>query len=157
MKRIERRQIPDYPKYYADRNGRIWRKFYGSWRVINPVTHHDGFQYTHVGSNDIKVLTQRLVCAAFKGLSPEDFPLCIRKARGQQPRRLRSQRYLKWGTYSDKPERRKYRHLTPEERVQILKLYKNGTTQVYLAQAFGVSQPAISYLINGKTKLREIQ
>lgn len=156
MKRIERKQIPDYPEYHADRKGHIWRKFHGYWRIINPVTHHDGYQYTYVGSHNIKVLTQRLVCAAFKGLSPEDFPLCIRKARGQQPRRLRSQKYLKWGTHGDK-KRKNYCHLTRSEQDLVLELHQKGKTQIYLAQAFGVSQPAISYLINGKTKLREVE
>ncbi len=153
MKQIERKPIPDYPGYYADRKGRIWRKFDDKWRIINPVTHHDGYQYTYVGFNEPRVLTQRLVCAAFKGLSPEDFPLCIRKAKGQQPRRVRSQKYLKWGTRKN-IQRNTYCHLTRDEQELILEAHRKGKTQIYLAQAFGVSQPAISYLINGKTKLR---
>jgi hypothetical protein len=153
MKQIERKPIPGYPEYYADRKGRIWRKLYGTWRVINPVTHHDGYQYTYVSLKNKKVLTQRLVCAAFKGLNSEDSPICIRKAKGQQPRRVRSQRYLKWGTHGD-TKRKKYRHLTRDEQDLILGLHQEGQTQIHLAQAFGVSQPVISRLVNGKTKLR---
>lgn len=155
MSQIERKPIPDYSGYYADRKGRVWKKFYGQWRVINPVTHHDGYQYTHVGPG-AKMLTQRLVCSAFKGKNPEDFPLCIRKAKRQQPRRVRSQKYLKWGTYADK-EKNSYRCLTRDEQDLILEAHRRGKTQIYLAQAFGVSQPTISYLVNGKTKLREIK
>lgn len=154
-KRIDRKQIPDHPLYFADRKGRIWRKFFGRWRVINPVIHHDGFQYTYTGSSAKKKLTQRLVCAAFKGLCCEELPLCIRKARGQQPRRLRSQRYLDWGSYGDKRPGASYHHLTLKEQTMIIKLHRNGTTQIFLARQFGVSQPTISYLVNGKTKLRK--
>lgn len=153
MKSIERKPIPNHPGYYADRKGRIWRKFNNKWRVINPVTHHDGFQYTNVGSSKPKILTQRLVCAAFKGLSTGKLPLFIRKAKRQQPRRLRSQRYLDWGSYRDK-QRGGHKTLTRTEQLQIIKLHKKGVTQITLAGQFEVTQPAISYLVNGKTQLR---
>lgn len=150
---MERKPIPNHPEYYADRKGRIWRKFSNKWRIINPVTHHDGYQYTHTGNHNKRELTQRLVCAAFKGSCGTERPLCIRKAKKQQPRRVRSQRYLKWGTHDDK--RRKGGHrLTREQQLAILKSYNNGRTQISLAKEFNVTQPAISYLVNGKTKLR---
>lgn len=152
MKSIERKPIPNHPEYYADRKGRIWRKFYNKWRIINPVTHHDGFQYTHTGNNNKKELTQRLVCAAFKGSSDS---LCIRRAKGQQPRRLRSQRYLRWGSPRDKKIRRGYYHLTRDQQLEIIALYKSGETQIALSRQFGITQPAISYLVNGKTQLRK--
>lgn len=44
---IERKPIPDYPEYYADRKGRIWKKFYDKWRIINPVTHASGYQFVN--------------------------------------------------------------------------------------------------------------
>ncbi len=153
MKRVYRKSIPGHPLYFADRKGLIWRKFHNRWRIIRPVTHHDGFQYTYVGSLNRKELTQRLVCAAFKGPESTERPLCIRKARKQQPRRLRSQRYLNWGSYKDKQPRGKCRYLTREEKRKIIKLYNNSVTQISLAKRFGVTQPAISYLVNGKTKL----
>jgi DNA-binding NarL/FixJ family response regulator len=151
MKSLKRKAIPDYPDYFADREGLIWRKLYGSWRVINPVTHHDGYQYTYVGIQK-RVLTQRLVCAAFKGMCPEDMQICIRRAKNQQPRRLRSQRYLKWGKYTDKRKRKNYTRLSESDQKQILRLYKEGKTQIDIARRFGVTQPAISYLIKRKTR-----
>lgn len=146
MKSIKRKRIPDYPGYFADRTGHVWRKFDGSWRIINPVTHHDGFQYTYVGTSK-RALTQRLVCAAFKGGCPEDMRLCIRRVTNQQPRRLRSQRYLKWGKYTDKQKRKNYTRLSDGDQDRILKLHRDGKTQIDIARRFGVTQPAISYLI----------
>lgn len=148
MKSIKKKSIPGYPGYYADRKGRIWKKFYGKWRVINPVTHHDGYQYTYVGHTNKKQLTQRLVLSAFKGEHSKGLPLCIRKAKRQQPRRVRSQRYLSWGSYRDKKKGNNHNYLTPEQKIEIIKLYKNDITQISLAKQFGVSQPAISKIVN---------
>lgn len=151
---IERKPIPDYPGYYADRKGRIWRKLKIRWKVVNSVTHASGYQYVHFTPSK-QALTQRLVCSAFKGLSSKDLPICIRKAKGQQSCRVRSQKYLKWGTRSG-INRKKFRHLTRDEQDLILEAHSEGKTQVYLAQAFGVSQPTISCLVRGKTKFRRI-
>lgn len=104
-------------------------------------------------SMEKRILTQRLVCEAFRGLSTQELPICIRQSPRQQPRRLRSQRYLRWGSYGE-IKRCKYVHLTEEQKLEILELNKNGSTQISLAKRFGVTQTAISYLINGKTKLR---
>jgi hypothetical protein len=150
---IRRKPIPDYPGYYADRHGRIWKKYSSKWRIIKPTTHHDGFQYTYVGDRNNKVLTQRLVCSAFKGSSSHKTPICIRRASGQQPRRLRSQKYLKWGTYGEITKRCKYHNLTHEQKLQIIQLHQEGNTQISIAKDFGVTQPTISYIVNGKTKL----
>lgn len=155
MKRIERKQIPNCPSYFADRKGRIWRKCNHKYQIINPVTHHDGFQYTYVGSMNKKKLTQRLVCSAFNGTCDTELPLCIRRAKRQQPRRVRSQRYLKWGSHKDKRSGYKYYHLTRKEQIKIIKLHQNGATQISLAKQFGVTQPTISYLVNGITQLKE--
>lgn len=35
------------------------------------------------------------------------------------------------------------------------KVSKKGVTQISLSKQFGITQPAISYLVNGKTKLRK--
>lgn len=155
MKFIERKPIPDYPGYYADGSGRIWRRLYNRWLIIKPVTHHDGYQYTHVGDDNKQKLTQRLVCSAFKGEHPSKLPICIRKARRQQARRVRSQRYLEWGSCKDVVRKRGYRCLTREQQLQILKLHQSGKTQIFLANQFGVTQSAISFLVNGKTQLRK--
>ena len=97
---MERKRIPNQNGYYADRSGGVWRKHNGRWIKVNPVLHAVGYQYTRV--NGVKRLTQRLVCSAFKGEHVDDKPICIREANRQQPRRIRSQRYLKWGTHRDK-------------------------------------------------------
>lgn len=148
----ERKPIPNNDGYYADRKGRIWRKHKNNWIEVNPVTHAVGYQYTNI--NRKKQLTQRLVCAAFKGECIFELPVCIRKAKNQQPRRLRSQRYLKWGTHGDIGKRVKYCHLTRSQQLQVIRLYKAGKTQIFIAAKFGVSQPAISCLVTGKTKIR---
>lgn len=150
---IERKPIPNCAGYYADRKGQIWRKYRSCWRRINPVTHAVGYQYTSIKGK--KHLTQRLVCAAFKGECILESPVCIRKAKNQQPRRLRSQKYLKWGTHGDIGKKAKYCHLTRAQQLQVIRLHKEGKTQIFIAAKFGVSQPAISCLVTGKTKIRD--
>jgi len=141
----DRKSIPGYLGYYADRQGRIWHKLRDRWKQINPVIHAVGYQYTRV--NGVKKLTQRLVCAAFKGDCPSDLTTCVRKAKGQQPRRVRSQRYLRWGTLGD-CKRGKYRFLSCSDKDNIKDLYSNGMTQIDIANKFGVTQPAISVIVN---------
>lgn len=150
---MERKRIPSYLNHYADRSGYIWRKDNNGWVKINPVLHAVGYQYTTICGK--KHLTQRLVCSAFKGECVAEYPLCIRKAKMQQPRRVRSQRYLNWGTHDNKRIKGGYKHLTLRQQLKILELNKKGITQVTLSERFGVTQPTISYLINGRTKLRK--
>jgi len=131
MRMIDRKKIPGCPGYCADRQGRIWRKKSGRWVVINPVTHHDGYQYTYVPGM-CKQLTQRLVCAAFKGEPTTDLPICLRRAKRQQPRRVRSQRFLKWGTAKGQPRKTQNR-LSKEDVLEIRRLWAKGRTQISLA------------------------
>ena len=151
----ERRAIPDHPGYYADRTGRIWRKKGERWHLVRSTVNGTGYQYTHLKSEDSpwgSHLTQRLVCAAFKGDSTKEAPVCIRKAPRQQPRRVRSQRYLNWGDRS-RIKRKRYVKLTCEEKLEVLRMWMSGWSQVDISSRFGVSQPAISYIVRGKTKV----
>ncbi len=139
------KSIPGYPGYFADKSGQIWRQLKYRRKIVNPVMHDVGYQYTNIAVT--KQLTQRLVCAAFKGESDFEVPICLRRAKRQQPRRVRSSRYLKWGERSDCGHKGRRRVLSDKQRQSVLELYANGITQVVIARKFGVSQPAISALI----------
>jgi len=148
---MKRKAIPNHLGYSADRSGRIWRRHKNCWIKVNPVTHCGGYQYTNV--HGVKYLTQRLVCSAFKGIPPKSLPICIRKAKNQQPRRLRSQRYLRWGTHKDRKPGKCHHHLGVEHVVQIKVLYEAGETQAAIALRFGVSQSAISQILTRRKNL----
>ena len=152
----ERKAIPGHPGYYADRTGRIWSNRNGRWRLVKSSVNGTGYQYTHLkeertGRREQR-LTQRLVCAAFKSENDEETLVCIRKAPRQQPRRVRKQRYLNWGDRSC-IERKQFTKLTCEEKLEVLRLWMSGWSQVDIASNFDVSQPAISNIVRGKTKV----
>jgi len=147
----ERRAVPNHPGYYADRTGRIWRKQGERWHLVRSTVNGTGYQYTRL-DNRKQHLTQRLVCEAFKGDSTKKSPVCIRKAPRQQPRRVRKQRYLNWGDRSC-IERKQFTKLTCEEKLEVLRLWMSGWSQVNIASNFGISQPAISNIVRGKTKV----
>jgi len=148
--KIERKAVPGHPGYYADRKGRIWTNSTGYWRLVKSSANGTGYQYTRV--NGVSCLTQRLVCSAFKGESTENTPICIRKARQQQPRRVRMQRYLKWGNPSQVTRKRGVT-LDKEDKIGIVTLWLGGMSQVDIAKVYGCSQAAISYIVNGKVAI----
>jgi len=146
----ERKAIPGHPGYYADRTGRIWTSRRGYWQLVKSVVHRSGYQYTKIKADDAswgQQLTQRLVCAAFKGEHPDEFPVCIRQAPRQQPRRVRKQRYLKWGDRTQVKSRKGVR-LTEQEKFEILIWWACGYTQCDIADMYGISQPSVSYIVN---------
>ena len=146
-----RMEIPGHPEYYADRTGRIWSNRHGRWHLVKSIINGTGYQYTRLSGRELH-LTQRLVCAAFRGEHTDTLPLCIRHASKQQPRRVRKQRYLRWGDRSE-VKRKSFVPLTYDEKRDILNHWLDGWNQVELAKIYDVSQPAISYIINGKTKV----
>ena len=145
----ERMEIPGHPGYYADRTGRIWSNRQGRWHLVKSSVNGTGYQYTRLG-NRKQHLTQRLVCSAFKGENTKILPLCIRQAPRQQSRRIRKQKYLHWGDYSE-VKRKSFALLTSKEKCRIIEMWRLGRSQVEIAKIYGVSQPAISYIVNGKT------
>ena len=147
----ERRAIPGHSGYYADRTGRIWSNRHGRWHLVKSGVNGTGYQYTRLGDRK-QHLTQRLVCAAFKGEHVEETPICIRKAPRQQPRRIRRQRYLNWGDRTE-IKRKSWTPLTTDEKLEVLALWAEGYTQVEIGQMYGVSQAAISNIVLGKTKV----
>jgi len=147
----EKKAIPGHPGYYADRTGRIWSNRQGRWHLVRSIVHSSGYQYSYVGKGQQK-LTQRLVCAAFKGEHPDNLPICIRQAPKQQPRRVRKQRYLHWGDRNE-IQKKPYTKLTSTEKMEILALWSQGYTQVEIARMYSVSQPSISCIVRGKTKV----
>lgn len=153
----ERIGIPGHPGYYADRTGRIWSNRQGRWHLLKSTINGTGYQYIHIKKGETghrkQYLTQRLVCAAFKGESTNVLPICIRKAPNQQPRRIRKQRYLQWGNRSG-VRRRSFTPLTIDEKYNVLSMWANGYSQVKIAKSYGVSQPAISYIVRGITKVK---
>lgn len=148
---IDKKKIPGCPGYSADRKGRIWRKIDGKWVIVNPVVHHDGYQYTYVGNVNRKRLTQRLVCAAFKDEPTVVLPICLRRAKQQQPQRVRSQRYLKWGTLSGSTRKNRGTRLSKDEVLEIRQMWDGGYTQIAIAKLFSVSSACISLVVNHKT------
>ncbi len=153
----EKMAIPGHPGYYADRKGRIWSNRNGHWHLLKSTVNGTGYQYTHMKEKETgywkQHLTQRLVCAAIKGETSDTLPLCIRKAPSQQPRRIRKQRYLHWGDRSE-VQRKSFVRLTNDEKWNILRLLSEGYSQVEIAESYGVSQPAISYIVHGKTRVQ---
>lgn len=147
----ERKAIPGHTGYYADRTGRIWRNRRDGWHLVKSCVNGTGYQYTRLDSPK-QHLTQRLVCAAFKSECVEEMPICIRKAPKQQPRRVRKQRYLNWGDRSC-VKRKQFTKLTSAAKLEVLRLWMNGWSQIDIAAKFDVSQPAISYIVRGKTKV----
>jgi len=149
---MERKRIPSHEGYYASRDGRVWRKRNGRFVLVKPVMHGVGYQYTWVHSK--KYLTQRLVCEAFKGEAPEDCPVCVRKANRQSPKRVRSNKHLKWGNLSQ-CQRGKIRpfKLSEQDKEDIVAGWKNGRTQLSLADEFGVTQAAIRYTLIRRSAL----
>jgi len=143
-------EIPGHPGYFADRKGRIWTKKSGHWRLAKSCINGTGYQYSRLGTLG-QHLTQRLVCAAFKGDATFVQPVCIRQAPRQQSRRVRKQKYLRWGDRSE-IKRKSFTPLTSAEKFDVLMLWAEGRTQVDIAKMYGVSQPAISLIISGKTK-----
>jgi len=95
----QRMEIPGHPGYFADRKGRIWTKKSGHWRLTSSSINGTGYQYSRLGTLG-QHLTQRLVCSAFKGDATVVQPVCIRRAPKQQARRVRKQKYLRWGDRS---------------------------------------------------------
>lgn len=148
----ERMAIPGHPGYYADRSGRIWSNRQGRWRLVKSIVNSNGYQYTRLGQRQ-QNLTQRLVCTAFKGEHTDNLPVCIRQAPRQQARRVRRQRYLHWGNRSE-VRRKPFTPLTNDEKLEVLGLWMQGYKQVEIARMYGVSQPAISYIVRGYTKVQ---
>lgn len=116
----ERRAIPGHLGYFADRTGRIWTNSLGYWRLIKSSINGTGYQYTTLRGSK-QYLTQRLVCSAFKGKSTKNTPVCIRKAKGQQPRRVRMQKYLNWGDRTQ-VKQKPFTRLNGEEKMGVLTL-----------------------------------
>lgn len=130
----------------------------GKMRLLKSVCNGTGYQKINlmVGCSDGKrrcksFYVQRLVCAAFKGEPEECKPICIRNAPRQQPRRVVKNRYLKWGTHRDKT-RSPYSHLSSADVGHIRRLYRHhNVTQCELSRRYGVSQAAISLIVNNKS------
>lgn len=140
--------------FYADNLGRVWREKNNKMRLYNTYIDSNGYQRISV-YKDKKVqnfYVQRLVCEAFKGQPDNIKPICLRSAPNQQPRRVRKNKYLKWGTSKqikrDNPGCRKLNLLTAN---QIRKAYNlNNITQKMLANKYNVSQSHISLIVNNR-------
>ena len=94
-----KKKIPGFNGYFADSNGNIWN----SRQKMSPFVDRCGYQRVNLirGGQQVSCYVQRLVCSAFKGVPPNDKPICIRKVKNQQARRIRRNRYLKWGNYKE--------------------------------------------------------
>lgn len=154
---IVRRKIPGHSGYFADNLGRIWSSRSGKMRLLKSVRNGTGYQKVHLSVNCYsgkkkmrQFYVQRLVCTAFKGEPTLKKPICIRDAPNQRPRRVVKNRYIKWGTRKQ-VKRRAWESLDAVSVGHIRRLYKHyNVTQCELSRRYGVSQPAIHYIVTNK-------
>lgn len=159
--------IGDYPGYFADSDGNIYRstdsEIINDLRVCcaESVRKHQngGYETVSMIRRDFERVTvnvHTIICAAFHGLPP---------APGLQVRHLNGNGLcnradnLAYGTarqnWNDKyacgtatcGERNPMSKLTDLQRMEIICLWKNGAKQTEIARSYGVTQSAISKIV----------
>jgi hypothetical protein len=148
------RKIPSLYKFYADNRGRIWKIKKGKRVLQKTFIDSNGYQRVHLP--DMKdqyrhFYVQRLVCEAFKGESTEIKPICLRQAPNQQPKRVRANAYLRWGTHSQ-IKRSVPKRLDIDTVINVRQDYKSGRyTQKQLAEKYNTTQPNISNIVTHRS------
>lgn len=159
--------IGDYPGYFADSDGNIYRvidsEIINGLRVCHaePIKKHQSGEYEIASMirrdfERVTVNVHTIICAAFHGLPP---------APDSQVRHLNGNglcnqaNNLAYGTarqnWNDKyacgtatfGERNPKSKLTDLQRVEVICLWKNGVKQTEIARRYGVTQSAISKII----------
>lgn len=137
--------------------GRVRRAKSG--HVLKPGAHPKGYwNYTLANGVRKNALGHRLVLEAFAGPCPEDH-----EARHLDGNRKNNQLgNLIWGTSSENEddkkghdtvaygERNGMARLTTGQVQEIIHRCESGETQQSIARAFGIKQPQVSRLVNGK-------
>jgi hypothetical protein len=151
---LVKRKILSAPNLFADNKGRIWNNRKGFLRLQKTFVDSNGYQRIHVLDNNNKYkhfYVQRLVCEAFKGEPNLIKPICIRKAPNQQPKRVRANKYLKWGN-RDQIKIKTFTSRFSNEIVNLIRqeYYLKILNQSQLAKKYKRSQGDISFIINKK-------
>jgi len=141
---MEKRKIPNCPGYKIDRKGQVWGP---SGKKLKPFMDRSGAM--RVNLNNVTKYPQRLVCEAFHTTKFEHKNISVRNHKYRSKKINHSERF-KWGTQKQVKRSSTKSKLTPSQRAQVFKLWKNGWTQHDLADKFHVSQVSIFYIIHKK-------
>jgi hypothetical protein len=162
---FQSKPIAGFPGYRVTSDGRIQSahrrgtKAYGEWRDLRPGPNAKGYLGLTICSDGRRWSTRvhRLVAEAFVP-NPKALP-CVRHLDGNNTNNAASN--LAWGTYADN-ERDKLGHgtwdarrgggkLSEQQRAEARSMRDHGWTHSKIAAALGVSRPAVSRLLSGKT------
>lgn len=140
-------EIPDFPGYYADEQGRIWSSLSGKLRKLKP--YDDGYLKVHpiLDGKARTCYVHRLVCRAFHGESP---PNTQASHLDGNPKNNKPDN-LCWETPKENNQR-KHQHGTMGLNRKLDKLDKKevedlllaGLSQMEIADLYDVSQSTIS-------------
>lgn len=167
------REIPGHPGYRVGDDGSVWSRvrkrgqgrgkpplhFFGEWQKLKPGTQHSGSLSVNLGRNKTR-LVARLVLEAFVGQCPPRMEACHFPDRDPSNCRLDN---LRWGTSADNTaDQRRHSTLIGGERhgmakltnaqVEEILLLAGTMTQQAIADRFGIRQPHVSDIINGKKR-----
>lgn len=152
---------PKYPNYLVTDTGKV-KGPHGKW--LKPDT-RSGYLYIGIYGygKPIKGSIHVLVCETFHGLKPKEAE-CVRHLDGNKLNNHYSN--LKWGTHSENvadsiahgTKTRLYglangRGKLSDEQVTEIIVLSQSMTRTALAVLYGVSQPHISDIVNGKKRL----
>jgi hypothetical protein len=156
------REIPGYPNYYADENGRIYTgKGSKAPRELAVGMHRDGYRQVHLCIKGKSITRQihRLVLLAFVGSKPPGGCGC--HIDGNKTNNIPEN--LRWGTFSQNNGEDKARHgrtvrgtrahaskLNEQNVLEIREMLKLGYTKSSIARKFGVHHNVIREIGNGK-------
>lgn len=148
MTRNEKRFVPGCPGYKADRQGNI----YGlDGRRMKPFVDRSGAVRINLvvnGQQNVTHYVPRMICAAFHTSVVLGRDIAVRDHKYRSKRINKADR-LKWGTQRNVKRKATLRKLDDKQKIDIYNLSQLGWTQHDLANKFGVSQPAICYVLKG--------
>lgn len=159
---------PDFEGEYAvTDDGRVYSYHGSDPHCLSPHVTKQGYEHVSLHSNGERHQRQVhvLVLETFEGYAPDGHE-CRHKNSDPADNRIEN---LMWGTRSENALD-KYRHesgqtnrgekhpsakLTDEEAREIVRKYETGEyTQSELAEEYGVSQPFVCRLLNGKRRMQ---
>jgi len=142
-------------------NSRCTRSYKG--KILKPTPISGGYlsvDLQEYGKPNLQITVHRLVAITFLGKPP--FPAAM-ALHGDDDRTNNSVRNLRWGTHQDNMDDKTARDRCPKgssngnvtldegQVLRIAKLIVRGSTQVSIAQKFGITQATVSLIKTGKT------
>lgn len=101
------KQIPDFPNYYASRDGKVFKTYKNGKTIeLTPITHDNGYQIVNLYNNKTKrqALIHRIIWETFMGDIPQGLEIdhinCVRS-----DNRLDNLRTLTHQENMNRPER----------------------------------------------------